>query len=195
MIIYLDTETSGYAPGQICQLSYISETESSVTAKNFYFSVDFVDYGAYKVHGLSKEKLSVLSEGKRFCDFAHSIYEDFSLSDLIVAHNIKFDISFLSAEFKRVGIDFKPKATFCSMQKTVKFCKLPRSWMQGYKYPKLFELCRHYGVTDTDIVFETQDLFGGANGFHDARFDTVAMYLAVKKAINCGDLAELKEFI
>lgn len=195
MIIYLDTETSGYAPGQICQLSYISETESAVTAKNFYFSVDFVERSAYMVHGLSKETLAVLSEGRRFCDFAHSIYEDFSLSDLIVAHNVRFDISFLSAEFQRAGIDFKPKTTFCSMQKTTKFCKIPRACMQGYKYPKLSELCSHYGVTDTDVIFETQDLFGGAKGFHDARFDTVAMYLAVKKAINCGDLNELKEFI
>lgn len=195
MIIFFDTETSGLYPGQICQLSYVSEGAEGINAKNFYFSVDSVEYGAYRVHGLSKEKLEILSEGRRFCDRAEEIYADFTAADIVVAHNAPFDISFLGAEFKRAGYDFKPKETFCSMRKTAKFCKIPRSCSQGYKYPKLSELCSHYGVSDVDVYFETQDLFGHADGFHDARFDTVAMYLAVKKAMKEGDVVKLKEFL
>ena len=195
MILFFDTETSGLYPGEICQLSYICQSANAVSGKNFYFTVNSVEYGAYRVHGLSVEKLKELSLGKRFIDCAKEIYEDFSSADLIVAHNVRFDISFLSAEFKRAGIDAAFAKTFCSMQKTAEFCKIPRSCHQGYKYPKLSELCSHYGVTETDVKFETEDIFGYSGGFHDAKFDTVAMYLAVNKAIKCSDLSKLKEFI
>ena len=64
MIIYLDTETTGLCPGNICQLSYVLQTEKEVKAKNFYFAVDNVEYGAYSVHGLSPEILYKLSNGR-----------------------------------------------------------------------------------------------------------------------------------
>ncbi len=195
MIIFFDTETSGLYPGEICQLSYVFQTNTSVYAKNFYFSVSDVEYGAYMVHGLSVDRLRLLSSGIRFCDKAAEISEDFRSADLIVGHNVKFDIAFLTAEFNRCNIDFTPQKTFCSMQKTAKFCKIARKSLQGYKYPKLSELCDHYGVRDVDVRFEAEELFGYANGFHDAKFDVTATYLAVNKAIKAGDLSGLSEYL
>ena len=58
MVLYFDTETTGLYPGEICQLSYIMQDKGGVSAKNFYFAVDFVEYGALKVHGLTAEKLN-----------------------------------------------------------------------------------------------------------------------------------------
>ena len=57
MILYFDTETTGVRPGQICQLSYIIQDTSGVSAKNFFFSVDYVEQGASAVHGFSVQKL------------------------------------------------------------------------------------------------------------------------------------------
>ena len=76
MILYLDTETTGLRPGQICQISYIMQTKNSVVAKNMFFTVDSVEYGAYSVHGFSVEKLKELSKGKRFEDCVLEIKED-----------------------------------------------------------------------------------------------------------------------
>jgi DNA polymerase III epsilon subunit-like protein len=66
----LDTETSGFKLGQICQLSYITFDENFKILKTFnqYFVVESVDEWASNVHGLTVEKLKTLSGGKIFKD-------------------------------------------------------------------------------------------------------------------------------
>ena len=121
--------------------------------------------------------------------------DDFSKADVIVAHNTSFDFMFLRKEFEDLGLAFEPKDSFCSMKNMTTVCKLARSSGNGYKYPKLSELCSFLGITDTQILKESQRLFGEKSGYHDARFDTTAVYLAVNKAIEkgfiCDKLGEL----
>ena len=102
MIIFLDTETTGLHPGNICQLSYIMQDDKKVIAKNYFFTVDFVEQSAFMVHGFSVEKLKDLSNGQRFCDHIKEIDEDFSSAKLIVAHNFSFDQSFYARNLKIV---------------------------------------------------------------------------------------------
>lgn len=193
MVIFLDTETSGLKPGYICQLSYVITYGRKLQAKNFFFSVPFVEQSAYMVHGFSVEKLKILSNGKRFCDHMEEIENDFNLADLIVSHNTSFDFSFIRAEFERCGKVFCPKSEFCSMKKSVPICKLKRTNSAGYKYPKLAELSAFFGVTETDIAFSMEDLFNDKSSFHDARFDTTAMFLSVIEGISKGYFLEIKE--
>ena len=182
MVIYLDTETTGYYPGEICQLSYIMQDKDSVTAKNFFFSVKRVEYGAYLGHGFSKEKLDVLSEGKTFRDLINEIETDFLKADLLVTHNTAFDFTFLRREFERAGKDLKVRDSFCTMKSTVGLCKLLRVG-GGYKYPKLNELCDTLGIGAEKIGETTEKLFGTDVSFHDARFDTAAVYLIANAGI------------
>lgn len=193
MVIFLDTETSGLKPGYICQLSYVIACGRNLYAKNFFFSVPYVEPSAQMVHGFSVEKLRALSNGKRFCDQIEEIEGDFNSADLIVAHNTSFDFSFLRTEFERCDKVFYPKAEFCTMKKSVPICKLKRTNSAGYKYPKLNELSDFFGVTNTDIRFSMQDLFNDVSGFHDARFDTTAMFLCVIEGISKGYFSEIKE--
>ena len=186
MIIFLDTETTGLYPGNICQLSYILQDGDKVSAKNLFFAVDFVEFGAFMVHGFSVERLQVLSNGKRFCDYAKEIYLDFSSADLIITHNTSFDFMFLRKEFERLGMDFEPKNSFCSMKNMTAVCKLQRSSGRGYKYPKLSELCAFFDISDDEILAESKKIFGEKTGYHDARFDTTAVYLAVNKGLKVG---------
>ncbi len=182
MILYLDTETTGLYPGNICQLSYIMQDSSGVKAKNFYFSVDYIEAGAQAVHGLSVEKLRVLSDGKRFLDHAPEIQKDLINAQLVVSHNTAFDFMFLRAELERAGMDFCVKNSFCSMKKTTAICKLKRTNSAGYKYPKLSELTARFGIDDNEILSKTKTVFGADCGFHDSRFDTVAVYLSLNRA-------------
>lgn len=182
MIIYLDTETTGLYPGNICQLSYIIQDKSGAKAKNFYFSVDKVEYGACSVHGLSPEKLKVLSEGKRFCDHIEEIEKDLLNADVIVCHNVSFDFMFLRAEFENCFKDFIYKDSFCSMKKLTPVLKLSRSRGAGYKYPKLSEACEYFYITDEEIMQTAKDLFGQSLGYHDARFDTAALFICMNVA-------------
>jgi len=193
MVIFVDTETSGLRPGYICQLSYVITYGRKLQAKNFFFAVPYVEPSASMVHGFSVEKLRLLSNGKKFCDCIEEIENDFNSADLIVAHNSSFDFSFIRTEFERCGKVFYPKAEFCSMKKSVPICKLKRTNSAGYKYPKLNELCAFFGVTNTDIDFAMQDLFNERSGFHDARFDTTAMFLCIIEGISKGYFLEIKE--
>ena len=186
MIIFLDTETTGLHPGNICQLSYIIQTDDKVTAKNMFFTVDSVEYSAFMVHGFSVEKLQALSGGKRFWDFADEIYSDFSKAEVIVTHNTSFDFMFLRKEFELVGKTFEPLNSFCSMKNMTTVCKLKRSNGNGYKYPKLSELCAFFDISDDEILAESKKIFGEKTGYHDARFDTTAVYLAVNKGLKVG---------
>ena len=181
MILYFDTETSGLRPGQICQLSYVMQEGLCATAKNFFFTVDHVEYGAFCVHGFSVEKLKTLSNGKRFADCFSEIEKDFARADVIVAHNVSFDISFMRAEYQALGEVFYINNEFCTMKKSTPVCKLQRNSGVGYKYPKLNELCAYLSITDADILRATKALFGAQVGFHDARFDATAVFLAVNR--------------
>ena len=195
MILYLDTETTGLYPGQVCQLSYIMQTKDCVKAKNFFFTVDFVECGAFSVHGFSVEKLRELSGNKEFLDHAQEIEQDFSNADLVVAHNFSFDYMFLSTEFQRLSKDLPVKESFCSMKAMTPVCKILRSNGKAYKYPKLAELCAFFNVSDKEIFEESKKLFGTGAGYHDSRFDTTAVFLCMNKAINQCDLQAFKNNI
>ena len=196
MIIFLDTETTGLYPGNICQLSYVMQDKTSVKAKNMYFAVDNVEYGAYKVHGLSPEILAELSGGDVFGDRIDEIENDFLSADLIIAHNTAFDFMFLRKEFESCGRDFIVKNEFCSMKKMTPVCKIMRSSGKGYKYPKLKELCDYFYISNREINKATVELFGKGNAYHDARFDTTAVYLAINKGMQLEEIMqELKEYL
>ena len=183
MILFLDTETTGLYPGNICQLAYVTEDVRGVRAKNYFFTVDRMDYGAFAVHGLSVRLLRELSEGRRFIDNIDEIADDIDAADVIVTHNSSFDFMFLRAEFENCGRPFSFKESFCSMKNAVSLCKLPRSRGTGYKYPKLSEFCSYCGVDDYDVKMASVKLFGESANYHDARFDTCALYLAVNAAM------------
>lgn len=182
MVIYFDTETTGLRPGSICQLSYVMQDKNGAKAKNMFFKVDYVEPGAQAVHGFSVYDLNRLSNGKTFADRIAEILADFNSADLIVAHNSSFDISFFRAEFDRLGLTLPDYNTFCSMKKSLTLCKIARK-SGGYKYPKLSELCAFLGVDDATIKDTCKKLYGSNAGFHDARFDTTALYLAVNRAM------------
>lgn len=196
MIIYLDTETTGLRPGNICQLTYIIQDKNDITAKNFFFAVDYVEYGALAVHGFSVEKLKNLSCGKVFKDHLEEIETDFNRADFIVSHNTSFDFMFLRAEFSANSSVFAPNNEFCTMKKSTAICKLPRTRGVGYKYPKLNELTNLLGITDAQILECSKKLFRCECGYHDARFDTCAVFLAVNYAVNRFEQFEiLKKYL
>ena len=195
MIIYFDTETTGLYPGQICQLSYVMKDKNGARSKNFFFSVEAVEYSAFLVHGFSKEKLSEMSFGKKFSDHFLEIKSDFERADVIIAHNTSFDFSFMRKEYERLNQTFLIKNEFCSMKKFTPICKLTRKSGAGYKYPKLNELCLFLGVSEDDIRKTACKLFNSDSAFHDARFDTSALYLAVNKGLEKEYFKELEEYL
>jgi DNA polymerase-3 subunit epsilon len=154
-----------------------------IIAKNFFFSVPFIEPSAVMVHGFTVEKLKVLSKGKVFSDFADEIANDFYQADTIIAHNISFDLSFLRQEFLEIGKPFRYKNEFCSMKTAVPVTCILRTNNKGYKYPKLTELCSHLNIFDNEITYFEDKFFAETTKNHDARFDTTALFMCVKTLI------------
>lgn len=186
MIIYFDTETTGFMPGRIVQLSYIMHTASEVKAKNFFFAVSYVEPSAAAVTGLTPEKLYVLSGGRTFFDHADEIYDDFAAADLTVSHNLDFDLRFMNAEFMYLDRIFPVKNGFCTMRGLTDAVGLPRAG-GGFKFPKLTELSEHYGIYPYDVTRKTAELFGSYSSSHDARYDTAELYMSFLRAAENGD--------
>jgi DNA polymerase III epsilon subunit-like protein len=179
----LDTETTGFQPGQICQLTYAIVDEAKnfevIKAFNKFFPVEKVDSGAEAVHGLSVEKCLELSEGKPFAESADEILEDLRSVERIVIHNQKFDVRFMDAELARVEkpFNFAP-VSFCTMEHYTPICKLPGKNGSGYKWPKLSEVLTMQGAADDVVLEKAKDLFGCEDiGFHDSRFDVSGLMI------------------
>lgn len=176
--VFLDTETTGLAPGQIAQLSMIiEEDDGSVRAKNYFFEIDYITSGAEEVCGRGVEFYKDASNGKRFADYCEEIYKELENATLI-AHNLEFDENFISTEFWRQNIVFKPAGRFCTM----KYFKdiLNIIGKNGrVKNPRLEELVDSFSIDKEKVRTYSEKLFGtnDTGGFHDARYDTTAMFV------------------
>lgn len=186
-MLFFDTETTGFNPGNICQLSYLIVDGDQIIPKNYYFKVDYIEPGAQRVHGLSVEMLAKLSNDKAFIDFYDELYEDFDNADLLIAHNFSFDIRFIKSEFMRCGVNYIYNESLCTMRYFTDICRIPGSSGYVYKWPNLEELTRFFDIKGKRIIKTTNELFDCKEiGYHDARFDTVATYLCLMEALNRG---------
>lgn len=202
--LYFDTETTGLRatsfllngtvyPGKICQLAYIIEEDGNLAARNYYFDVPAIDPAAGAVNGLTVPLLHRLSEGQVFADQADAIWRDFAAADVLVAHNFSFDEHFMQVEFERLGMSFDMREKgFCTMRRMAPVLCLPGRGGR-YKMPSLQEFAAAFGVTTPQILATMHRLYGAESGAHDARHDTVKMYLALDNACR-QDLALAQAF-
>jgi len=191
--LIFDTETTGLKPGNICQLSYIIDDNDRLTGVNYFFKVDYIEPGAQRIHGLNVSDLAELSRGLGFSDHSDRIANDFSGCPVWIAHNFKFDYSFLQAEYRRCSKRVGAQRQFCTMQYYAPIIKLPSSgsWSgaRQYKYPNLAELTAFMRLSDGEITEFARKTFGVGEGglnFHDARYDCSAVYLSYKKGLAAG---------
>lgn len=186
-ILFFDTETTGLHPGNICQLSYIIIDRDNIRSSNYFFKVDYVEPGAQRIHGFSVEKLLQLSNNKSFKDQFLLLKNDFDSADLLVGHNISFDLRFIISEYKKSGYNFTYNDTLCTMKYFTNICKISKQGGHGYKWPRLEELTSFFSIKDKEILKTTEEIFKCENiGYHDARFDTAATYLSYMKALKEG---------
>lgn len=182
--VFLDTETTGLAPGQIGQLSMIIEhDDNSIEAKNYFFEIDYITDSAKEACGRDIDFYREASKGKRFKDYANELLEILSDS-ILIAHKESFDENFLSAEFWRQDIIFKPAGRLCTMTYFMNLLKItPGKYGYKYKPPRLSEVVDYFNIDEQKIRQYSIQLFGNNdntnNGFHDARYDTTAMFIIV----------------
>ncbi len=151
-IIFFDVETNGKIGSSVLSISAIkvnynfekNEWTKVSEYNRFYFrnKGEPIDFGAVNVHGLTDE---VISSKRQDIDYPSTFKEDVDAfflycqdTDHFVAHNIKFDRSF---------IPFPLKNQFDTMMENIDIVKAGINPSYGtYKWPKLMECAEFYNV-------------------------------------------------
>ena len=144
--IILDTETTGFNhsdpenPDRLIEFAGIEMVNRQFTNNNLQLYVHperDIPEDAIKVHGITLAQL----EGKPvFAEVAQQIFDYLQGAELII-HNAKFDVSFLNAEFARVGLP--PVETICPS--IIDTLQMAREAYPGQKNT-LDALCTRLGV-------------------------------------------------
>lgn len=121
---------------------------------------------AFEIHRIDRRLTAMAGISRtRACQMLHSLA---TKADVIVGHNIEFDIKIMTTAFIREGGNGTclQKPTYCTMKKGTDICKIPNPnpKFKGYKWPKLQEIYK---------VLIHPDGFDGA---HDALADVEATY-------------------
>lgn len=110
------------------------EKKFTVIPRRFKIPLD-----ATSIHGITTNK--AMNVGTRLKDVMSIFAMDLSNADIVVAHNLNFDIKVVGAELIRTNIknDLSKKGLVCTLQSSIDYCKLPGKY-GGYKWPSLSEL-------------------------------------------------------
>lgn len=153
-ILFFDTETTGVpknynAPSwdidnwpRLVQLSWLltSNDGTIISQGDFIIKPNGFDIplASSKVHGITTTLAN--AKGVNLTYALGKFLEATKSAEVLVGHNIDFDIHIVGAELIRLGktdiLQNMPK--ICTMLSTVNFCRIPNKF--GYKYPKLQEL-------------------------------------------------------
>jgi DNA polymerase III epsilon subunit-like protein len=91
-----------------------------------------------RIHGITTER--ALAEGKPLITVLNELSAIVEKSNIIVAHNVRFDESVISAEYVRLKLKppFEKKKRICTMVETTELCRIQGPY--GYKWPTLSQL-------------------------------------------------------
>ena len=153
--IFFDTETTGLpddfdAPitdvdnwPRIVQISWIMTDDQNnlIKEKDFIIKPEGyeIPYESSEIHGITTEK--AMTVGLPMKDVMTTFVNDVKSCDVVVGHNVEFDINVSRCEAFRLGWSnpFKGKQVICTMLESTAFCAIP-GWYGDYKWPRLQEL-------------------------------------------------------
>lgn len=134
-ILFFDTETTGFSSqARVIQLAWIYQNSEGETLgeHSHVIKPDGFDIPekATAIHGISTQE--ALDGGDDLKEVINSFLPYALSADLLVGHNVAFDIRMMQQELDRGWMnDLKGIESFCTMTKATKFCG---------KRPKLQEL-------------------------------------------------------
>ena len=141
--VFLDFETNGFQGSDVLSVAAIKDNGEEFV--RHYFPEGEYNESAIAVNGLNEEKITEL---RGDADYAEHFKDDKEFvefmkdADVVVAHNVAFDYSFLPEEVKAQGLE------------VVDTMKANNDIVEG-KMPKLSEAAEHYGVE-----FKEEELHG-----------------------------------
>lgn len=171
-VVYVDIETTGgsFRNSRILEVAMI-RVENNEIVDEFSTIIDPETYIPRSITALTGINSGDIVGKPTFSDIAHDL-ADRMKGALFIAHNVRFDYSFLKHEFAAVGIDFSPRL-LC----TVRLSRALYPSERGHSLAKLIERhaipvdARHRALEDARaLVFFTKHAFQmhGAELFREA---------------------------
>lgn len=159
LVTFLDTETTGVDAEndriiEIAMQTYDLSTEKMLKSYTQRINPQMmISASAFMVHRISNEMLVGCPTWK---DVADDIFAFLSETDVLIAHNLEFDLPFIENSLNRCGHSILNKKGFCTMENG--------RWATfDGKFPKLKELCFCFAI-DYD-----------ENEAHSAEYDTAIL--------------------
>lgn len=159
--LFFDTETTGFRSDdftpEIVQIGAIlQDTESRRVLAELNVIVGVqnpIPERVSAIHGITDEIAEKYGVGR---DNAQSLFGELAMiADVLVAHNIAFDLDIIDGAWPAAAFITKKKQQFCTMLKLTPVLKLPKngnafhdSVDSSYKAPKLIEAYRHFFAAD-----------------------------------------------
>ncbi len=138
MYAIVDIETTGGSAKneRITEIAIYQHDGSKITDE-FISLVNPERNIPYYITSLTGITNEMVNEAPRFFEIAKKIIE-FTGGRIIVAHNAKFDYSFLRQEFSSLGYNFR--------RQVLDTVSLSRKLIPGYESYNLGSICRHIGI-------------------------------------------------
>lgn len=152
-VVYVDIETTGGSArsSRVLEVAAI-RVEPDGTTREFSCVVDPETYIPTVITRITGISQADITDAPKFNDIADRLID--ILGDAVfIAHNVRFDYSFLKMEFARVGIEFSPKL-LCTVRLSRALYKTER----GHSLAKLIErheipvLDRHRALADAHAI-------------------------------------------
>jgi len=152
-ITVLDFETtSTYGYGvSIALLIHDLNTKKTIERYTLINPLTEIEEEAIAVHKITPE---MIENEKPFSEIHENITKIAKISDLIVGHNIDFDLRIMEREYDRIEVKnpFKDIPKFCTMKPNKEIVGLKDINGKKLKDPKLIETANFYGI-NTDVEF------------------------------------------
>ena len=142
--IVFDTETTGlsYDNDRVIEIGCVELLNHIPTGRTYHIYINperEVPADAIKIHGITNE---FLADKPKFAEIADDFIK-FIDDATLIAHNAKFDISMLNAEFRRLNL---PELEWDRVIDTLKLSHQVNPHMSRHN---LDTLCRHYGIDNS----------------------------------------------
>ena len=174
--LVIDIESNGFKGSSVLSFSALVLDDNNQVIEEidrYYYPVENINKIAVGINGLYRKVVKIKREGitypEHFIDDVDFIKKLFSDCDEVIAHNVDFDISFVSEVFP-LAVDIMD---FCTMLESTNILCIPGNYGNN-KWPKLEEAVNYFKIDTSE--------FGG--DFHSGLFDCKCTLEVYKKMIN-----------
>lgn len=148
--LFFDTETTGFKSStftpEIVQIGAIlqdTETRRVLGELNMIVKAEKpIPPEVTAIHGISDELSAKFGVRSGFVDNMFALLA--SNADVVVAHNIDFDIGIVNGVWDISRAIIATKEQYCTMKSATDIVGIPKSHGGSNKYPKLAEAYRHF---------------------------------------------------